>query len=82
MAWCPYFSAGAGVPASAQYEQNVSIGIRKAEGYHCVPLCARDCCLNLGVGDGRSQSLASGRDMIAGEPLEFIFLNVLVFKDS
>ncbi len=22
-AWCPYFSAGAGVPASLQYEQNV-----------------------------------------------------------
>ncbi len=24
----------------------------EAEGYHCVPQCARDCCFKFGVGDG------------------------------
>ncbi len=36
----PYFSASAGVPASAQYEQNVSIGIRRRRDiivFHSAP---------------------------------------------
>ncbi len=62
MAWCPYFSAGAGVPASAQYEQNVSIGIRRRRDIivlHSAP--------EIAVLIWASRWLRV-RDMIAGEP--------------
>ncbi len=38
------------MPASAQYEQNVSNRNQKAEGYHCVPQCAETAILNSGSG--------------------------------
>ncbi len=59
MAWCPYVSAGAGVPASAQYEQNMFIGIRRRRDiivFHSAPETA---VLNLGSRMARSLSLAS-----------------------
>ncbi len=54
------------MPASGQYEQNVSIGIRRRRDiivFHSAPETA---VLNLGSGMARSQSRA--RDKIAGKP--------------
>ncbi len=56
------------MPASAQYEQNVSIGIKRRRDiivFHSAPETA---VVNLGSGMARSQSLASGSRKIAGEP--------------
>ncbi len=59
---------GTGVPASAQYEQNVSIGIRRRRDiivFHRAPEIA---VLNLGSGSPVASRWLRVRDMIAGEP--------------
>ncbi len=41
-----------GVPASAQYEQNMFIGIRRRRDIIVFHSAARDCCFKFGVEDG------------------------------
>ncbi len=63
-----YFSSGAGVPVTAQYEQNVRIGIRRRRDVIVLHNGPETALLNLGQGRPVASHWLRVRDRRASEP--------------